>query len=185
MQYEVEQKFRFDGAESGIEDLLAGHSAMLGEPMGQSDEYFAHPCRDFAQTDEALRIRTESGRSFVTYKGPKIDTTTKTRHEIELPLDADDTDGKKLRELLQAIGFSPVATVHKIRRAFTIHSVGHNVKGAFDLVDKLGVFVELELLAEEAALEEAKRVIGDLAKKLDLGPSVRRSYLEMLLEKNA
>ena len=44
------------------------------------------PCRDFAQTDEALRIRTVGDTSFVTYKGPKLDATTKTRRELELPL---------------------------------------------------------------------------------------------------
>ena len=61
--------------------------------------------RDFAQTDEALRIRQVSGANQITYKGPKIDEATKTRREIEIPL-APGTDlVTKYQELLEAIGF--------------------------------------------------------------------------------
>jgi adenylate cyclase class 2 len=181
MQYEVEQKHRVeDGWDVAIR--LAAYGGRLREPVGQTDRYFAHPCRDFAQTDEALRVRTEGGKSFVTYKGPKIDKKSKTRHEIELPIDSSDIDGKDFIELLQAVGFSPVDVVRKTRRPFTIHYAGRDVQGAYDIVDRVGVFVELELKVDEAELEDAKRVIGELAGKLDLGPSIRRSYLEMLLD---
>jgi adenylate cyclase class 2 len=186
MQYEVEQKHRVDITDGcGLEVRLAGYGARLGEPVGQSDQYFAHPCRDFVQTDEALRIRTEGNNCFVTYKGPKVDKKTKTRQEIELPLGSAVADGEKFGELLHAIGFLPVATVHKIRRSFRIHFAGRDIEGAYDLVDRVGAFIELELKVDEAELEEAKRAISELAGKLDLGPSIRRSYLEMLLEKNA
>jgi adenylate cyclase class 2 len=186
MQYEVEQKHRVDITDCcGLEIRLAGYGATLGEPVGQSDQYFAHPSRDFVQTDEALRIRIEGDKCFVTYKGPKVDKKTKTRQEIELPLGSANTDGKKFSELLHAIGFSPVAKVLKTRRPFRIHYAGRDVEGSYDLVDKVGAFIELELKVDEAELEEAKRVIGELAGKLDLGPSIRHSYLEMLLEKNA
>ena len=177
MYYEVEQKHRVDeGWDLAIR--LAAYGAKLGEPMYQSDQYFAHPCRDFAQTDEALRIRTAGGRSFVTYKGPKVDKKTKTRREVELPLDS----AEQFAELLQALGFSPVATVQKERRPFTVHFAGRDIDGAYDIVSDLGVFVELELKTDEAGLDDAKRTIAELANKLDLGPSVRSSYLEMLLE---
>src|SRR5215207_9127578 len=157
MHYEVEQKHRVDITDGvGLALRLAGYGAKLGEPVDQSDQYFAHPSRDFAQTDEALRIRTESDKCFVTYKGPKVDKKTKTRQEIELPLGSANTNGKKFGELLQAIGFSPVATVLKIRRPFQIHYAECDVEGAYDIVDRVGAFVELELKADEASLEEAK-----------------------------
>ena len=54
-----------------------------GEPAEQVDTYFSHPARDFAATDEALRIRSIDQENFVTYKGPKLDATTKTRREID------------------------------------------------------------------------------------------------------
>jgi hypothetical protein len=39
------------------------------------------------------------------------------------------------------------------------------------------------LSADDASLEAARRVIIALADQLELGPSERRSYLEMLLAK--
>src|SRR4029079_17138635 len=88
VQFEVEQKHRVDDT-GALTDRLAALGVAIGPPAVQVDQYFAHPCRDFASTDEALRIRTTGGASFVTYKGPKVDKTTKTRREIELPLDRD------------------------------------------------------------------------------------------------
>lgn len=181
MHYEVEQKHRIDDLPALVH-RLAQRGVALGPPIIQSDEYFTHPARDFAKTDEALRIRSSGEQVFVTYKGPKLDRTTKTRREIELPLHPDDKDGTKFAELLGSLGFTRVATVRKQRRRFEIRSKGHGVEGAFDNVDGVGAFVELELSANEKNLETAKQVIRELAEELGLGPSERRSYLEMLLE---
>jgi adenylate cyclase class 2 len=182
MQFEVEQKHRI-GNVAQLVAKLAARGVTVGARVEQADQYFAHPCRDFAKTDEALRIRTVAGRSLVTYKGPKLDITTKTRRELELPLDPNDTDGSRFSELLVALGFTPVAIVRKKRRPFQLSQAGCVVEGALDEVDNLGTFVELELGADEANLDEAKRVVSTLAAELDLGPSERRSYLEMLLDR--
>lgn len=85
MNYEVEQKFWVDDLRA-VERELAQLGVRLGEVIEQVDCYFAHPARDFAETDEALRIRRSGSDCFLTYKGPKIDATTKTRQEIEIPL---------------------------------------------------------------------------------------------------
>lgn len=184
MQYEVEQKHRVTDMRALLE-RLAERGVEIGPAVEQADRYFAHPCRDFARTDEALRIRTVDSESFVTFKGPKIDTTTKTRHELELPLEASDTGGEKFAELLQALGFKPALVVRKHRRKFHIASGGREVEGVIDEVDGIGTFVELELISDDAKLEGTKRVISSLASELQLGPTERRSYLEMLLEKGA
>ena len=177
MNIEVEQKHRVADA-AALMRRLADRGATLGAPLIQSDQYFNHPCRDFAQTDEALRIRTVGDESVVTYKGPKLDATTKTRRELELPLAAGHAE---FSELLAALGFKPVLTVRKSRRHFELDHQGQKVLGAWDEVDRVGTFVELELMADEAGLEEAKRIIASLAEELQLGPSERRSYLELLL----
>lgn len=62
--------------------------------VAEVDTYFQHPCRDFALTDEALRLRRHlvtTAESCVfeclaTYKGPKLPGPTKTRRELEFPL---------------------------------------------------------------------------------------------------
>lgn len=180
MQFEVEQKHRVDIADDwDVAIRLAAFGGKLGTPIHQEDQYFAHPCRDFAATDEALRIRLTDGRPFATYKGPKLDKTTKTRREIEFALENVDAD--QFEEFLVALGFSKVAVVSKQRRPFQINYEGHQIEGAYDVVGGLGVFVELELMADEAGLEDAKRIVAELAKQLELGPSITSSYLEMLL----
>lgn len=182
MQYEVEQKHRVANVDALIARLIE-RGAILEPPVGQSDQYFAHPSRDFAKTDEALRIRTVGGQSFVTYKGPRLDSTTKTRRELELPLTSHDNDGTQFVELLRALGFRPVAIVRKNRQAFQIELHGRDVEGALDDVNGIGTFVELELLAGDANVEEAQRIVSALAIQLALGPAERRSYLEMLMSK--
>jgi adenylate cyclase class 2 len=182
--YEVEQKHRVSG-ESRLVERLAERGVELQAAVEQVDRYFGHPCRDFAKTDEALRIRTVGDKSFLTFKGPKLDTTTKTRREIELPLDASDANGARFAELLESLGFTPVATVRKRRRKFNVDVDGQRVEGALDDVDGVGKFVELELIADDAGMEDAKRTVSNLANELQLGSVERRSYLEMLLEKRA
>ena len=177
MNLEVEQKHRVVDATSFLR-RLAELGARLGPPAVQIDQYLNHPCRDFAQTDEALRIRTDGDATFVTYKGPKLDATTKTRRELELPIDG---LGSEFLELLSALGFRPAATVEKTRRPFELERSGLRVHGAWDEVLGVGSFVELELMADDAQLDEAKRIIASLARELELGPSVRQSYLELLL----
>ena len=85
MQYEVEQKFSVADVEK-IRAALQSLDASFGEPVIQCDRYLAHPSRKFAETDEALRIRMVGDTSYVTYKGPKVDSTMKTRREIELSI---------------------------------------------------------------------------------------------------
>ncbi len=182
MQYEVEQKHRVLEVRT-LEARLAERGVKIEPPIDQADRYFAHPARDFAKTDEALRIRMVGDKSLVTYKGPKIDTTTKTRQELELPLDRSDRGGLKFAELLQLLGFKQVLVVHKRRRKFEIEQAGCKVEGAIDDIDGLGTFAELELMAEQAELEAAKAIVSKLASELHLGPTERRSYLEMMLEK--
>jgi predicted adenylyl cyclase CyaB len=88
----------------------------------------------------------------------------------------------KFAELLIALGFQPVATVRKQRSRFKIDRGDQCVEGALDEVDRVGTFVELELRASDQNLEETTRVIRELSQELHLGPSERRSYLELLLE---
>ena len=106
MHLEVEQKFKVASLAAVREQLLA-LGAEFGEPLDQADTYFAHPARDFAQTDEALRLRRVGGQTWVTYKGPKLDLATKTRHELELPLPAGSDAFERHSELLAALGFRP------------------------------------------------------------------------------
>ncbi len=140
----------------------------------QRDTYYRHPGRDFAQTDEALRIREEEGRSFITYKGPKLDAETKSREELEVPL----VDPKDLGMLLLRLDFEPVAVVEKRRRAYMVGTLEVTV----DEVKGLGYFLEVEAKNCDD-LEEGKAKVLGLLDTLGLDHLERRSYLELLLER--
>ena len=112
MRYEVEMKFPV--AEMAVlESRLTGLGATIGESQSEVDTYFAHPARDFAKTDEALRIRRKGIANFITYKGPKIDAATKTRREIDLPLPPGEDTAQAWTGLLDALGFAAVGEVRK------------------------------------------------------------------------
>ena len=83
--YEVEQKYPLADV-AAVEAALARLGATWHATVEQVDRYFNHPCRDFAATDEALRLRRTDQALAITWKGPRLDATAKTRRELELPL---------------------------------------------------------------------------------------------------
>lgn len=184
MHFEVEQKFPVRDL-SAIQHRLEALGVGVFETRIEADLYYAHPARDFALTDEALRIRQVGGRHFLAYKGPKIDPTTKTRQELELPLPSDEPSAAAWRRLLEVLGFRPIAEVRKRRRKANIFWQDRRVEASLDEVEELGSFVELELLSSPEDLEAAKACVASLAEHLGLAGGERRSYLELLLQKRA
>ena len=143
------------------------------------DTYFAHPCRNFKQTDEALRIRVRrfNGHfeAFLTYKGPKLDQRSKTRLELEVPI----TDPDEYERILNALGFKEVLTVSKVREKYYYD---RKIIIALDEVEGLGKFIEVETLVEdEADVEEAVEKIRGIMESLGVRRFERRSYLELVL----
>jgi len=180
MRFEVEQKFAVTDM-ARLHQQLVSMGAAFAAPVVQVDRYFGHPLRDFARTDEALRLRQIGLSNYVTYKGPKIDATTKTRREIELALQEGSETAERWVALLDALGFTSVATVRKRRHPGRLVWQDVTVEVALDQVEGLGEFVELELAAEEAELDAAKSKIQSLVDRLELSAPERRSYLELLL----
>lgn len=185
MNYEVERKYWIDD-ERPIVQFVAALNGSFGPPEFQADTYYAHPARDFAATDEALRIRrigpgTNVTAARITYKGPKIDTASKTRREIEIELSGGSEGARQHADLLEALGFRPVAEVAKQRRKATLAWQEHSVEIALDTIQSLGVFVELETSADDEGLAVAQQCLASLAERLSLHRGERRSYLELLL----
>lgn len=179
----------------GFRRRLGALGAVASAAVVQSDAYFNHPSsnqpssdaepsRDFAVTDQALRVRTVGDDAVVTYKGPRRQGTqrggvAKTRFELELPLAPGTAEG--WRELLIRLGFFPVATVRKTRTPHALQRDGRRFEVTIDEVEGLGVYAEVETLAEEVDLATAETAVVNLAAELGLTDSEPRSYLEMLL----
>ena len=142
-QFEVEQKFAIGGdVEAFLQRLKDLNAKPLGE-VQQSDAYFNHPVRDFRETDEAMRIRSVGDQNFLTWKGPKIKAATKTRREIETPLGDGAAVAAQFGQVLEILGFRPVATVTKTRRRFELIRDNHQFEIAFDHIDGVGNFAEV------------------------------------------
>lgn len=180
LRYEVEQKFAVSDTAALLE-RLARLGVELGPPIEQRDQYFNHPARDFAVTDEALRLRQSGPWSFLTYKGPKIDAATKTRREIEVPLPDGAAQGAEWPELLQALGFRSVADVRKRRRCGRLSRGEWELEIVLDEVEQVGTYCELELQADDGQLDAARQCLAETAAELQLNAVERRSYLELLL----
>jgi adenylate cyclase class 2 len=179
---EVEMKFRAP-ENVALEDRLREWGAVADKEREEADAYFNAPHRDFAQTDEALRIRQIGAANYVTYKGPRRDATTKTRAEIEVGLENGDGPAEDFQRILLALGFRPVAVVRKRRRVWKVTRGGYKLEICLDDVERVGRYIELEIQAPEAELDAARGAVQQAATELGLTQSERRSYLELLLAK--
>lgn len=185
MPFEVEIKFR-----AGDHDDLARRLDSLGGRPGpaiaQEDSYFAHPARDFARTDEALRLRRDGPRTQITYKGPKLGGPTKTREEIEVALEDGPEGLGRLASLLERLGFRTVAVIRKARTPYDLEFAGRPLVVALDRAEGLGDFAEVETIADGPEdLPAAQAAVKALAEALGLAEVETRSYLRMTLERNS
>lgn len=170
---EVEIKAYCDSPDAVREKILVCGAAFRAR-YAEHDVYYNHPSRDFAVTDEALRIRCQNEKTMVTYKGPKLSACAKTRFEQE----TDISSFEDMTIIFEKLGFCQSGEVKKIRDEYTFG----NIHICIDTVDNLGVFVELEEIGENHKRIESE--LFALAEKIGLYKFERRSYLEMCLEKN-
>lgn len=185
MGFEVELKFRAPDR-AALLSRLGALGARSEASVEQEDVYLAHPCRDFAQTNEAFRVRRVGPSHRVTYKGPKHPGETKTREEIEIPFSADERDFAALLRLLERLGFSPVATIRKTRLPFRVDYLGQELEVALDKAEEIGDFVEVETFADTPeALAAGQHAVMECARALGLSEVEPRSYLRMALERRA
>ncbi|KQC03092.1 MAG: hypothetical protein APR53_06100 [Methanoculleus sp. SDB] len=152
---------------------LAAVGASFVSRETQRDVYFNASDRDFARTDEALRVRYGGPQALLTYKGPKeAGSGYKARKEVNVQVDP----GSACEDLLTAVGFRPSAQVRKLREEYRLR----DVSVALDAVEELGSFVEIEVCTDEVT-ESAMELISAVQKEIGLaGPHIRESYLELL-----
>lgn len=161
-------------------DLLEEKISSLGAKLiwqgEQRDTYYNHPSRNFAESDEALRIREEEGNAVLTYKGPKLDSKSKTRKEIKVQVE----DPHQFKDILNMLGFKEVGVVRKHRKKLLLGEF----KVCLDKVENLGEFVEIEAIAQSDDLNDKVGNLRDSILKtledLGLKDLERRSYLELL-----
>ena len=177
---EVEVKYRLTDPSAVVARLEAWGAAVVAV-HAEADHYLNAPDRDFARTDEALRLRRIGDVNFLTYKGPRHDSTSKTRTELEVPCPSGAESAEAFLKLFRHLGYRPTAVVRKQRTIYEWTSDGFSVHACLDDVESVGRFVELEIVARDEDYESAHRTVMQIASDLGLKDQENRSYLEQLL----
>jgi adenylate cyclase class 2 len=147
----------------------------------QEDIYFERDDIGFAKNDKAFRVRKiikeNIETNFITYKGSKLDTTSKTREEIEVGVE----DGNKILKIFEKLGFYKGGFVKKSREIYELE--GSIV--SLDNVEGLEPYIEIEIcLEDETDYQSSINKIYELFNKLNITDGFERtSYLELLQNK--
>lgn len=166
---EREVKLRFvDASTARAAVLAAGGTPMRGRRL--QDDYLLDTADDSLRQQRCvLRVRLESGKSFLTFKGPVQSSPMKVREELETVV----SDGFLLLALLARLGFRPWFRYQKYREEFA----REDVVIAIDETP-VGTFVEIE--GSEAGITATASALGRTAEDylLDSYRGLFVSYLE-------
>lgn len=177
IEVEVKAKINsFDEMRKRLDEI----NAIKVKTEHQEDRYFNSTVKDFAQTDEALRIREtksdEKHKLFITYKGPKIDKKSKTRQEVEMEIE----DADKCSKIFEFLGLKEVRTVIKDREYYQFE----NYEISLDNIHGLNPYMEIEISLDDGSdYSKAQKSIFELFERLGITDGFERtSYLELLEE---
>ena len=140
--------------------------------LDQTDEYFNHPCRDFAKTDEALTVA--KGQQRARSRTKALSSTSTPRPERRSSW----TSMTWTRWHRSSFGWDSARWRRSPRRRKEYLLDGVTV--SLDSIDGLGDFVELEVQGDDA--EQGRKMIERTRDGLGLVGSERRSYLEMITD---
>ena len=146
---EREIKLQFDTAGEARTAILAAGAAPLKCRRLQEDALFDTNDESLRRRGCALRVRSESGRSLLTYKGPMQASRVRTREEHETVV----SDGDVLTHVLESLGLHVWFRYQKYREEFA----AEDATIALDETP-IGTFVEIE--GGERAIELLARALG-------------------------
>lgn len=134
---EREIKLRFESADRARQRILSpevGATPLRGRRL-QEDCLLDTADNQFFQRRSALRVRSENGKSLLTFKGPVQPSAMKVREEHETVV----ADGAELLTILGELGLRVWFRYEKYREEFS----AEDVVIAIDETP-IGVFVEIE-----------------------------------------
>jgi adenylate cyclase class 2 len=146
---EREVKLRFSTVDEAREAVLATGATPLRSRRLQEDALIDDAAESLRQRRCVLRVRMESGKSLLTFKGPVQPSPVKVREEIETVV----ADGETMLRCLEALGYTVWFRYQKYREEFA-HS---DVVIAIDETP-VGVFVEVE--GGEHGIFEVAQALG-------------------------
>lgn len=150
---EREIKLRFDSVDAARAAVLATGATPVHGRRLQEDCLLDTPDELLRGRRSALRVRLESGRTLLTFKGPVQISTMKLREELETVV----SDGLLLLHVLEELGFHVWFRYQKYREEFALDDVVIAIDET-----PVGVFVEIE---------GGERGIADTAAALGCSPT--------------
>jgi adenylate cyclase class 2 len=162
---EREVKLRFDDPASARAAVIAAGATPIRARRLQDDSLLDTVDDTLRRKRCVLRVRVESGKSLVTFKGPVQPSLTKVREELETTV----ADGEVLLLILEALGFHVWFRYQKYREEFALDDV-------IVAVDEtpVGTFIEIE--GGEHGIHEMAVALGRTPSDYVLD-SYRRIYL--------
>ena len=166
---EREVKLLFDSAEQARTAVLKTGATPLRARRLQEDALFDTPDETLRHRGCALRVRSESGKSLLTFKGPPQQSAMKLRDEHETIV----SDGDVLRRVFGELGFHPWFRYQKYREEFA-------APDATIAIDEtpIGTFIEIE--GGEAAIHALTHALGRAPSDFILD-----SYRSLFLQRRA
>ena len=132
---EREVKLRFDNPEQARSAILATGATLLRCRRLQEDALLDTDDETLRRRRCVLRIRTEAGKSLLTFKGPVQPSRMKVRDEFETVV----SDGEVLQRVLEELGLHVWFRYEKYREEYS----AEDVTIALDETP-LGTYVEIE-----------------------------------------
>jgi|ERR1041385_6308955 len=150
---EREVKLRFDDAQAARAAVLEAGATPLRSRRLQEDCLLDSADESLRRRRCVLRVRVESSKSLITFKGPVQPSLMKLREELETVV----ADGSLLLRVLEQLGYRVWFRYQKYREEFALEDV-------IVAIDEtpVGTFVEIE---------GGDRGIAELAIALGRGPS--------------
>ena len=146
---EREVKLQFGSVEEARDAVTSAGAAPLRCRRLQEDALLDDEAETLRKRRCVLRVRVESGRSLVTFKGPVQVSPMKLREEIETVIG----DGETMLRCFEQLGYGVWFRYQKYREEYALSDV-------IVAIDEtpVGVFVEVE--GDEHGIIEATRALG-------------------------
>lgn len=163
---EREVKLRFGSVDQARDAVRATGATPLRCRRLQEDALLDDAAETLRQRRCVLRVRVESGKSLLTFKGPVQASPMKLREEIETLIG----DGETMLRCLEALGYTVWFRYQKYREEFALNDVVIAIDET-----PVGVFVEIE--GGEQGIVDVTRALGRTP-----GDFVLDSYRSLFME---
>ncbi|MFQ5611305.1 MAG: class IV adenylate cyclase [Anaerolineae bacterium] len=144
---------------------LEARLASIGEWQGESikeDVYFAPRSSSQTGADERFRLRRSNGKAVVTFKQRRMVGNVEVNDETEFAVD----DAHAFYKLASHLGCVPYMIKRKHSRLYRVGQV----RVELNRVERLGHFVEVEILCGPDEVDAARARVTEMLARLEVPP---------------